>query len=197
LLPKGGLVRKETVVTTTGTTKEIQKVREYETIYVLNPSTPKDAADKVSGRVEEVMGREGGTLTLVENWGRRQLAYPVAKQRRGVYVYLKYTGGGAVVDELERNFRMLDEVLKFQTVKVRDDVDPRTVEVDVEAVKFESLEPPVEEEVEETLEQQLGLAEPLHGGLGSRADRDAEPDDDESPDSESASRDSGEDEEEL
>jgi len=68
----------------TAETTEVPKVREYETIYVLNPSTPKEAAAKVAARVEEVMGREGGTLTLVENWGRRQLAYPVAKQRRGV-----------------------------------------------------------------------------------------------------------------
>jgi len=141
---------------------QVIKVREYETIYVLSPTTPKEASDKVASRVTEVMGREGGTLTLVENWGRRQLAYPVAKHRRGVYVYLKYTGGGKVVDELERNFRMLDEVLKFQTVKVRDDVDPASLKVDEAAIKFESLEPPAEEETEETLEQQLGLvAEPM------------------------------------
>jgi hypothetical protein len=67
---------------------------------------------------------------------------------------------------------MLDEVLKFQTVKVRDDVDPRTVSVDKEAVKFESIEPLLEEEHGETLEQQLGLAEPLPG-----APRKDEPDD--------------------
>jgi len=143
--------------------KETPKVREYESIYVLSPTTSKEASDKVAARVTEVLGREGSTLTLVENWGRRQLAYPVAKHRRGVYVYLKYTGGGAAVAELERNFRMLDEVLKFQTVKVRDDVDPGSLKVDEAAIKFESLEPPAEEELEETLEQQLGLAEPLPG----------------------------------
>ena len=149
--------------------KEVPKVREYETIYVLSPTTQKEASDKVASRVTEVLGREGGTLTLVENWGRRQLAYPVAKHRRGVYVYLKYTGGGAAVAELERNFRMLDEVLKFQTVKVRDDVDPASVKVDEAVIKFESLDPPEEEETEETLEQQLGLAEPLGGGGSSAA----------------------------
>lgn len=149
--------------------KAVAKVREYETIYVLSPTTQKEASDKVASRVTEVLAREGGTLTLVENWGRRQLAYPVSKHRRGVYVYLKYTGGGAAVAELERNFRMLDEVLKFQTVKVRDDVDPATVKVDEAVIKFESLEPPEEEEMEETLEQQLGLAEPLPGAAPAAA----------------------------
>ena len=157
--------------------KETPKVREYESIYVLSPTTTKEASEKVAARVTEVLGREGSTLTLVENWGRRQLAYPVAKHRRGVYVYLKYTGGGAAVAELERNFRMLDEVLKFQTVKVRDDVDPGSLKVDEAAIKFESLEPPAEEELEETLEQQLGLAEPLPGAAAPASPSAAAPDD--------------------
>jgi small subunit ribosomal protein S6 len=105
------------------------------------------------------MGKAGGRLTLVENWGRRQLAYPVQKHTRGVYVYVKYTGGGELVSELERNFRMLDDVLKFQTVKVREDLDPASVEVDESAVKFEDVAPPAEDEPEETLERQLGLEE--------------------------------------
>lgn len=164
---------------------ETIRVREYETIYVMSPTTPKDASDRIAQRVAEVMGREGGRLTLVESWGRRQLAYPVSKHRRGVYVYLKYTGGGAVVDELERNFRMLDEVLKFQTVKVRDDVDPASVTVEEDAIKFESVEPPLEEEQEETLEQQLGLAEPTPGASSAS--------DDDGPSSDSMSDDADED----
>jgi small subunit ribosomal protein S6 len=72
-------------------------------------------------------------------------------------VYLKYVGGGGVVNELERNLRMLDDVLKYQTVKVRDEVDAGSVEIDPENVKFEAIEPPAEEEEEESLERALGL----------------------------------------
>lgn len=181
-------------------TAEIQRVREYETIYVLSPTTPKEASDRVASRVEEVMEREGGQLTLVENWGRRQLAYPVAKHRRGVYVYLKYTGHGALIDELERNFRMLDPVLKFQTVKLRDDVDPASIQVDHETVKFESIEPVLEEEAEESLEQQLGLAEPVGGSMSKQTSDDSSADGngDEGSDDESeprSARSTGEEEE--
>ena len=102
-----------------------KRAREYETIYILRPDVDPDTADKVASRVAEVVGRENGTLVKVETWGRRKLAYDVAKQRRGVYYYLKYLGGGAVVTELERNLRMLDTVLKFQTVLLRDDVAGR------------------------------------------------------------------------
>ncbi|MEB2312125.1 MAG: 30S ribosomal protein S6 [Sorangiineae bacterium] len=134
--------------------------REYETIYVMRPDLAKEATAKVARRVEEVVGREGGRLTLVETWGRRQLAYPVAKFKRGVYVYVRYIAGGALVTELERNLRMLDEVMKFQTVLVRKDVELESVTVDPETVVFEEVEPPAEgEEEDESLERELGLVD--------------------------------------
>ena len=133
--------------------------REYETIYILRADTAKEAAQKVAERVGDAIGKEGGTLTAVESWGRRQLAYAVGKQRRGVYVYLKYLGRGAVVTELERNLRMLDSVIKFQTVLTNDEVDVAEVKVDPSAVVFDDVEPPTDDDVEETLEQRLGLVE--------------------------------------
>jgi small subunit ribosomal protein S6 len=135
------------------------RAREYETIYVLRPDVTREAQEKVAGRIGEVVGKEGGRLTQVESWGRRALAYPVYKHKRGVYVYLKYIGGGPVVDEIERNLRMLDDVLKYQTVKLREDIDAATVEVIPENVKFEAVEPPGEDETEESLERSLGLEE--------------------------------------
>lgn len=175
------------------------RAKEYETIYILRPDVAKDAAEKVSGRVEEVVAKEGGTLTQVETWGRRQLAYPVRKFKRGVYVYLKFLGGGVVVSELERNLRMLDDVLKYQTVLSRDDIEPGSVQVDPDAVKFEAIEPPTEDEADETLEQELGLVDgPDHHGRDRDRDRDRGDDGDGDGDSEEASdddSDSGEDEE--
>jgi small subunit ribosomal protein S6 len=142
------------------TTAEAHKrAREYETIYVLRQDVDPDGADKVAGRVAEVVARENGKLVKVETWGRRKLAYTVAKQRRGVYYYLKYLGGGAVVSELERNLRMLDTVVKFQTVLLRDDVEVESVAVDPEEVKFTRIELMPEEEKEESRERMLGLIE--------------------------------------
>ena len=133
------------------------RAREYETIYVLRPDVAREGQEKVADRVSEVVGKQGGRLTQLEAWGRRALAYPVHKHKRGIYVYLKYVGGGAVVNEIERNLRMLDEVLKYQTVKLSDDIVLGTVEVNPENVKFEAVEPPTEAEEEESLERTLGL----------------------------------------
>lgn len=153
------------------------RAREYETIYVLRPDVDPDAAERLGSRVAEAVSRENGRLTKVENWGRRRLAYDIAKHRRGIYVYLKYLGTGRVVSELERNLRLSDAVIKYQTVFVSNDVEVGTLAVTDEDVKFERLElPPLEEERDESRERQLGLIEPER-----RAERisEAPPSDDE------------------
>lgn len=133
-------------------------LRQYEVIYILRADVSKETAERVAGRVEDVVAREGGKLTRVENWGRRPLAYEIGSNKRGVYVYVSYLGNGALVAELERNFRMLDEVIRFQTVKIAD--EPGEVEIDAEAIKFEAVEPPAEGEEEDlTIEQELGLVD--------------------------------------
>ncbi len=134
-----------------------QRVREYETIYVLRPDVARESQERIATRLSEVVARENGKLTSLENWGRRQLAYTVSKYRRGVYVYLKYLGGGALVAEVERNLRMLDGVLKYQTVQVGTDIDLAGVQVAPESVAFEAVEPATPEELAEPIERLLGL----------------------------------------
>ena len=135
--------------------------RSYETIYVMRPDIDADAAEKIGGRVADAVSRENGALTKVETWGRRRLAYNIMKRTRGVYVYVKYVGSGKVVSELERNLRLSDDVLKFQTILSENDVEPQSVQVAADDVKFERLElPPLEEDRDDSRERQLGFMEP-------------------------------------
>jgi len=150
---------------------QILKSKEYETIYILRSDVDADTADKVQGRVAEVVGRDNGKLVKVESWGRRKLAYPVAKQKKGVYVYVKYIGRGGLVQELERNLKLQDMVLKFQTVQTADEVDMATVNVDPEEVKFQRLELPPEEEEKESREKALGLVDFGDGPRSMRGER--------------------------
>lgn len=138
---------------------QILKSKEYETIYILRSDVDPDTADKVQARVVEVVGRDNGKLVKVESWGRRKLAYPVAKQKKGVYIYVKYVGRGGLVTELERNLKLQDSVLKFQTVLTSEEVDVAAVTVDPEEVKFQRLELPAEEEEKESREKALGLVD--------------------------------------
>lgn len=138
--------------------------KEYETIYVLRPDVDADTAEKVQHRFTEVVAREAGKLVKVEAWGRRKLAYPIAKSKRGVYVYVKYIGKGGLVQELERNLKLQDAVIKYQTVLVRSDVDEATVTVDPEEIKMARLELPPEDEEKESRERALGLVDLGDGG---------------------------------
>jgi len=143
-------------------TMQTQAVRskEYETIYILRPDVDGETAERVQARVSEVIGRESGTMVKVEQWGRRKLAYPVAKQRKGVYVYVKYVGRGSLVGELERNLKIIDSVMKFQTVVTNHAIDSTTLVVDPEEVKFQKLELEPDTEEAESRERSLGLVEP-------------------------------------
>ena len=150
------------------------KPKEYETIYILRSDVDADTADRVQARVAEVVERGKGKLVKVEAWGRRKLAYPVKKQRRGVYVYVKYVGAGGLVQELERNLKLQDAVLKFQTVTLRDQVDMAALTVDPEEVKFARLELAPEAEQEESREKVLGLIEAPEGPRPRREDEEGE-----------------------
>jgi small subunit ribosomal protein S6 len=138
--------------------------REYETIYILRPDVDNAVAEKVIQRAKDVIARLDGTLTRLDNWGKRKLAYPIQKNNRGIFVYLKYVGYGDLVAELERNLRLLDEVVRFQTVLLTEDIDPASVAVDPEEVQYLHVE-----EEEETEDAELERARSL--GMAPRAPR--------------------------
>jgi small subunit ribosomal protein S6 len=163
------------------TTTQVLKSKEYETIYVLRGDVDPDTAERVQNRVTEVVSRESGKMVKVESWGRRKLAYPVSKSKKGVYVYVKYVGKGGLVQELERNLKLQDSVLKFQTVMLQEDFDTASLTVDPEDLKYTRLELPTEEEKEESRERQLGLID-----FGGDAPKSREPREDEFADEDEA-----------
>ena len=144
--------------------QSVQHAREYETIYILRPDVDSEAAEKVQQRVYEVVQRENGQMVKLESWGRRKLAYPVAKHRTGVYFYARFVGKGGLVQELERNLKFVDSVMKYQTVMLQDDVVLSALEIDAEEAKLQKIELPSYVAEEEPRERVLGLItdEPRH-----------------------------------
>jgi small subunit ribosomal protein S6 len=97
--------------------------REYETIYILRPNTSNEGVAEVNTRIKGVIEGMGGKVIKVDNWGKRRLAYEVAKERKGIYLYWLYLAQPGVVEEAERNLRMLDNVVRYLTVKVDENID--------------------------------------------------------------------------
>src|SRR3954467_10587722 len=109
------------------------RLREYETIFLVRPDLAEDLVDKIVERMRGIVHRDGGKVIKVENWGKKKTSYEVKKSFRAIFIRFLYLGGTKSVAEFERNLRMTDDVMKYQSVKVADDVDAagRAVEADV------------------------------------------------------------------
>lgn len=98
-------------------------LNEYETIYVARPDLTDDVMGKMTTRFESIITDNAGTILVAEDWGKRKLAYTIARHVRGHYVYLNYVGPATLVAEIERNLRNEDQLLRFLTVNLGVDVD--------------------------------------------------------------------------
>ena len=136
------------------------RLREYEVVYVLAPNADNAEAERVNAKVTEVVSGFGGKLIKLDNWGRRKLAYPIKRNSRGLFVYVKFVSQPGVVAEIERNLRIADSVLRFQSTLTNAAVEGE-VAVDPEDVKFTPVTP-AEPEEELSYEQRLGLVPSAH-----------------------------------
>ena len=98
-------------------------LNEYETIYIARPDLTDDVMTKITTRFEGVITNGTGTILVAEDWGKRKLAYSITKHARGHYIYLNYVGPAVLVAEVERTLGLEDQLLRFLTVKLEDDVD--------------------------------------------------------------------------
>ena len=133
-----------------GSSRDISgRKREYETIYILRPDITHEAVGQVNTKVRGVIESGGGTLLKVDNWGKRRLAYEVQKQMKGMYLFFSYLGTAGLVEEVERNLRLTDSVIRAYSVKIAENVDPatRTSEVTDESFAKAATPRPDEEEI--------------------------------------------------
>jgi small subunit ribosomal protein S6 len=93
-------------------------MRHYEICFIVHP----DQSEQVPGMIERyrtLVAAQGGKVHRVEDWGRRQLAYPIDKLVKAHYVLLNVECGKATLDELEHGFRYNDAVLRHLTVGMK------------------------------------------------------------------------------
>ena len=89
------------------------------------------------------------SLLKVDNWGKRKLAYEVKKQLKGIYLFFSYLGTAGLVEEVERNLRLTDSVIRYYSVKIHENVDPavRVTELTEESFTKASTPGPDEEAI--------------------------------------------------
>ena len=96
---------------------------EYETTMVMRPDLGGDAIESTLDRVREVVKAQGGKLLGIDHWGKRKMAFEIKKQVRGIYVHAHFLGQKGLVAELERNLRISDNILRYETIRMARDVD--------------------------------------------------------------------------
>jgi len=104
--------------------------RYYDLVFIVRPATPEDEIKKLLAVVEHTCAEKGGKIEKTEHWGTRKLAYRVAKHREGIYVHREgiyvhqeiRTNHGELIAELERRLRVQDNVIKYQTVRLDEDL---------------------------------------------------------------------------
>lgn len=88
-------------------------MREYELVFIVHPDLDETAFKEVVDRVQTWITDAGGSVSKVDVWGKRKLAYDIKKQREGQYVLMQAQVNPAFTAELERNFRFLEPVMRF------------------------------------------------------------------------------------
>jgi len=92
-------------------------MRPYEVMYVLKPDMEEEATTQFIERINSVITAEGGTVDNVDKWGKRRLAYEIDEQREGYYVVVKFKGGPRVAGELDRVFKISDDILRHLIIR--------------------------------------------------------------------------------
>ena len=93
-------------------------MRHYEVVFIVHP----DQSEQVPGMVERyraIVTAKGGSIHRLEDWGRRQLAYPIQKIHKAHYVLMNIECDGETLNELEHSFKFNDAVLRHLIVKMK------------------------------------------------------------------------------
>lgn len=100
------------------------KLRKYELIYLVQPEANDEDRQKVQSRVDAVLEEYGATLVSNEDWGKRKLAYEIQKQNKAFYTYMVFIAKPGTTAEIERVLRMLDNCIRWQTIKLEEGIRP-------------------------------------------------------------------------
>ena len=89
----------------------------YELALVVNAKIEDEAREAGVEKAKGYVARYGGTVTEVEEWGKKRLAYEVQKMREGFYYFIQFEADATCPAEVERHVRIMDNVMRYLVVK--------------------------------------------------------------------------------
>ena len=95
----------------------------YESTFIIRHDMSTQQVEQLASTYTEIIKNNGGEVTKTEHWGLKTLAYRIKKNRKAHYVFFNVDAPSAAMQELERNLRLNEDVLRYLTVRV-DELDP-------------------------------------------------------------------------
>lgn len=95
----------------------------YEAIYIIEAGLPDEQSVSIIDKYQGVVTRGGGVIDDVDRWDARRLAYPVKGRREGVYIVMNFRSEPAARLELDRIFRISDDVIRHMIIRQEDEAD--------------------------------------------------------------------------
>ena len=130
-------------------------MRRYETIYVTHPELSEEELQELQAKLNSILASFKGDLIKLEDWGAKKLSYEIRKNSRGHFFLMDYVSDVDLIRELERNLRLSDRVLRFQTVRISDQVSPEALKAWKESAGAEKTSKVIERpEVQEGVKQE-------------------------------------------
>ncbi len=94
-------------------------MNKYESVVIINPAVEEERLKELTTKFTDMINKDG-KVDKVDNLGKKKLAYPVKKNAEGYYEVFYFTANPSLIAELERNYRITDDVIKFMTINVNE-----------------------------------------------------------------------------
>lgn len=91
-------------------------MNKYESIIIVNPKLNEKQQNEIENKYKKIINKNGNVISI-ENIGKKRLAYEVKKNKEGIYIEINFTSDASFIAELERQYRIDDDVMKFIVVK--------------------------------------------------------------------------------
>jgi small subunit ribosomal protein S6 len=92
----------------------------YECVFIARQDISAPQVEALTTAFSDIIVKDGGKVTKTEQWGLRNLAYRIKKNKKGHYVLFNIDAPAAAINEMERNMRLHEDILRFMTVKVEE-----------------------------------------------------------------------------
>lgn len=110
----------------------------YESVLIARQDLGASQVNSLVENLSEVLKKEGGEVVKIDNWGLKNLAYRIKKNRKGHYVLLNITAPAKAIFEYERLMRLNEDIIRYMTIKVDEFNNEMTSDEEIAAVDAEA-----------------------------------------------------------